>query len=300
MEVTELIVKSEIIQPLELNYNKEEIERFIVALEENYKGVIVSESEIFQAKETISKINKIIATLKNYRIDNTKRAMRPLDSFINDFKSYEKRLELVYRETKNQIDTFDLNVLNMQLEIMKNIKETLCEEQKIEKELWQFIELPEQKNELSKSKFNEKKATELIQVNIDKIVGYYNVIKTNIERVNARSDISLNAKDYICYIEDINQAIERITIDENRCVELKEKVKNEISQNEAKFEQNEAETINKSSDENKCKSEANLELKTDNGDKVIKLLITLSQKEIKKAKLLRNFLEENEINYTKI
>lgn len=56
--------------------------------------------------------------------------MRPLDSFINDFKSYEKRLELVYRETKNQIDAFDLNVLNMQLEIMKNIKETLCEEQK--------------------------------------------------------------------------------------------------------------------------------------------------------------------------
>lgn len=59
MEVTELIVKSEIIQPLELNYNKEEIERFIVALEENYKGVIVSESRYFKLKKRYQKLIKL-------------------------------------------------------------------------------------------------------------------------------------------------------------------------------------------------------------------------------------------------
>lgn len=157
MEKNELVVKSEIIQPLEIRYNKQEIETFINAVEDKYKGVIVSESEIFQAKETISKINKIIATLKNYRIDNTKRAMRPLESFTNDFKEYEKRLEIVYREAKNQIDEFDAKVLKEQFETMQKIKENLCKEQEIEEKLIQYIALPEQKNELSKSKFNEKK-----------------------------------------------------------------------------------------------------------------------------------------------
>lgn len=60
MEVTELIVKSEIIQPLELNYNKEEIERFIVAVEENYKRCYsIEKARYFKLKKQYQKLIKL-------------------------------------------------------------------------------------------------------------------------------------------------------------------------------------------------------------------------------------------------
>lgn len=303
MITNELIVRSEIIQPLEINYNKEEIEKFITALEDKYKGVIVSETDITETKETISKINKIITTLKNYRLDNTKRAMKPLDSFINDFKDYEKRLDVVYRGAKQQLDEFDNETLKKQLDIMQGLKIRLCEEQGIYENLIEYIELPEQKNELSKSKFTEKKAAELIQINIDKVVNDYNIIKTNVDNANNRSNIKLNADNYIKYINNLALALQEIMNDENKYIEIEKRImeeKSKISDYKPVEVPLNDKTINKSTNSTECEILQNMKPERYSGDVVVRLLITFNEDEIEKAKLLRKFLDDNAINYEKL
>lgn len=284
-ENNELVVFSEIKQDLIIDYSKESLENAINQIEDKYKNLLVAEENEKEFREEITKINKIIDQLRKYRISTEKEALKPLESFITHFKNSEKRLETVYRTIKNQLDNFEKQDMEKQLEEMKEIKKQLCTELGIE-ELEPYISLPEQKSSLSRKNYKKEKAEKLILEKIEQYKTNLESIKTTVQNINERSKINLDIKDYYPYIEDLATCLSKLQIEEIRYHKIKELEEQRKKQEENNTPQNTAESPKM--------------LKEDKKGINTKLIIYLSDISKETAIRLKDFLDSNSIKYEKL
>lgn len=292
-QVTSLVVKTELKTAPIIEYNREEIQSFINYVLNKTENIVVAKENQKEYAEMCTNINAVISNMEKSRKGLEKEIKKPIEEFTEDFKGWEKLLKERYREIKEQIDYYTQQELQEQLNEMSEIKKELCEELGIEKELIRFIPLPKQEKELSRSSYTTKKARELIQQEIENAKMRYQTIKDRVEIINIKNSVSLDSKEYVCYVNDISKAIERIEYDCNTVLKFRERQK-QLEQEKQKIqeiqEMQEKQHVDDTSKNNPTKTTPDTVSilitfnKTDNNDK-------------EKAKELVTFLEAFNIKF---
>lgn len=90
-----------------IDYNKEEIEKSLTALEERYTGLTFTDEQVKEAKEERAKLNKLAKALGDSRKDIIAEATAEIKPFENFMKSAEKRAKALSDDIGNQIKAFE-------------------------------------------------------------------------------------------------------------------------------------------------------------------------------------------------
>lgn len=82
---------------------KAQVEQII----DQYKGWVVSESDIDVAKKTTASLNKTAKALSDKRIEIEKILKQPITDFTNELKDLTKQVEAVSNDLKKQLDDYE-------------------------------------------------------------------------------------------------------------------------------------------------------------------------------------------------
>ncbi len=306
--MNELVITTDIVQDLKVNLSIETAYKAVAELEKKYAGVIITPGQEKEARKILSELNKLITGLKGTRIDFVKRVKQQYEPQVEELKQFEDRVEILKNNIWIQVKESEEKELKEQYDLMVDIKVTLCREQKIDDKLLEYIILPEQKGELTRSKFNEKKATELIQIEIDRVVKDYQILVSAVDTTNTKSGTNLKVDDYIKYIDNMARALQEIMADESKYLRMQEEIAEKERQKaeaemKAKLEEETAKiqeqaTISKTET---TQSQSHIDsIQAKNEGWAIQVLVRFKKDEKPKAKALRVFLDDNNINYEKI
>ncbi|WP_068449214.1 DUF1351 domain-containing protein [Caviibacter abscessus] len=300
MENQYLIIETSIQALPEIEYNEQEIKEFIDYVMTKTDKLVVTRDNEREMADLGSQVKYVIDKLKTERLDKEKKVKKPIEEFINNFKNWEKQLDLRYREIRDQIDYFSQEDLKAQLEEMRKAQIEMFDFMNVPKEIRDYVKLPEQKKELARKSYTIDKAKKQIEILIQKAIDDYEVIKTLVEATNTANEITLRADLYAKYIDDIQEAKKQIEEDKNKIISVKEEIK---KQEEAKAEAKIQKEIEKNLQIEKEKIREELfekkEVEQPKNDE-LKLIITFNKsnkEEIIKAKMLKDFLTTNEIKY---
>ena len=192
MEANELqVVEFEIknLVPAKIESNIEELESFMTAVKEKYRGWIVTENEIKIATEERTKLNKLEKTISEERKRIQKEANTDIEELIEKLKSAEKDTKALSDNIKEQIDIFKEKEYQEKLKEIGKIKEKIFSENKL-LEQWFTV------NENWKNKtMTLKKIEEEIKEQFEYWNKRYNFITSQLTAINEEIENKISFED---------------------------------------------------------------------------------------------------------
>lgn len=303
LEVIENIdvnLESKLLQLPQIEYNKKGLEKLVNLIKKKYENIVFNEEDVRSAKADKSKINNTIKALARYRIDTINMAKKPLEEFESTYKQAESELKVILNNMENQIKIFEEKWEKETISKLEDLRVEVFSTISNQKELIEYVALPELKGDFSRSKFNLEKAREFLLEKINQVMNNYKMLSILCDEFNKGHNINLDVKNYIMYINDTYTATRLIDEDKKRILEFRkqeeERAKELIEEANKKIEEKRQE-INQKMEEIE-KQNTNPLPKVDESE--FSILIKLKKSEIEKAKKLKAFLDKEEISYQKL
>lgn len=227
----ELQVKTVKLQPAEVEFNFEEIEKELETKLKKYEGLTFTEVQATECRNTIAELRKVKNGINRFRIDTKKKLTEPIMVFEDKCKNLVKKIDEAVKPLNEQLKEFDERQRKEKLQKVEQIKQQVIEDLNLVEEVanelviedrflnksttLKSIEeaLHEQANELILKKQNEAQTKQLIE--------------QHVEIVNLKNELDLVASSYVHLInhKEIDEIKEIIDQDVKELVDKKEKEK---------------------------------------------------------------------------
>lgn len=236
----ELQVKTVDFEPAVIEFNYEEVEKELNDLLKKYEGLVFTEKEAKECRNTLTELRKVKNSIETYRKKTKSQLNEPVKAFEEQCKALYKKVDEVMKPLKEQADEFDEKQREEKLIRVKEIRDQVIEDLQMDEELAKDLiledrftnksttlksieeDLHEQANHLITSAQNEAQNIELI--------------KQHVEIVNLRNDIQLLDSSYLrlASYQEIDEI--RETIDKDAATEV-DRRKQEAEKKEKELEE---------------------------------------------------------------
>ena len=306
----ELVLVAEIVTPVSMKYNKEEISKFMEMVEYKVNSLDFTEENLKEISEVRISLSKLEKELKIKSKELKEKADKPIKDFIEDMeKAYKKTKELYIKcknfedifaekereEKRNKIEMYIKEILvNTILEDKYKIK-IIVEEKMINKSV-SFKSIKEYINnkiEILIKEQEQEKQLELLKKE-----------KEELERIQKEKEIKekLEKEMKIKQQLEIEAARERIRLEnEKKLKEEKEKIEKELTEKIKKeMEEEKKEIKTKEVIENKKVIETNKEEKKEiKKEKTETIVLKFENLTKSNALKMLNYFKENDIKFEK-
>ena len=300
LENIDINLESKLLQLPQIEYDKKGLEKLVSVIKNKYENIVFNEEDIKGAKADKSKINNTIKALARYRIDTINMAKKPLEEFETTYKQAESELKIILNNIESQIKGFEEKWEKETIKKLEDLRVEVFSTISNQKELIEYVALPELKGDFARSKFNLEKAKDFLLEQINQVMNNYKMICSLCDSYNKSFNINLEAKNYIKYINIPYEASKLIDEDRDRIIKFRkeeeQRAKELIEEANKKIEEKRQE-INQKMEEIE-KQNTNTLPKVDESE--FSILIKLKKSEIEKAKKLKAFLDKEEISYQKL
>ncbi len=300
IESIDINLESKLLQLPQIEYNKKGLEELVNVIKKRYENIVFNEEDVRSAKADKSKINNTIKALARYRIDTINMAKKPLEEFESTYKQAESELKVILNNIESQIKVFEEKWEKETIKKLEDLRVEVFSTISNQKELIEYVALPELKGDFARSKFNIEKAKDFLLEQINQVMNNYKMLSILCDEFNKGHNINLDVKNYIMYINDTYAATRLIDEDKKRILEFRkqeEERANQIVEEANKKIEEKRQEINQKMEEIE-KQNTNPLPKVDESE--FSILIKLKKSEIEKAKKLKAFLDKEEISYQKL
>lgn len=300
IESIDINLESKLLQLPQIEYDKKGLEKLVSVIKKKYENIVFNEEDIKGAKADKSKINNTIKALARYRIDTINMAKKPLEEFETTYKQAESELKIILNNIESQIKGFEEKWEKETISKLEELRIEIFSTISNQKELIEYVSLPELKGDFARSKFNLEKAKDFLLEQINQVMNNYKMLSILCDEFNKGHNINLDVKNYIMYINDTYTATRLIDEDKKRILEFRkqeEERANQIVEEANKKIEEKRQEINQKMEEIE-KQNTNPLPKVDESE--FSILIKLKKSEIEKAKKLKAFLDKEEISYKKL
>ena len=169
IESIDINLESKLLQLPEIEYDKKGLEKLVSIIKKKYENIVFNEEDIKGAKADKSKINNTIKALARYRIDTINMAKKPLEEFESTYKQAESELKVILNNMENQIKVFEEKWEKETIKKLEDLRVEVFSTISNQKELIEYVALPELKGDFTRSKFNIEKAKDFLLEQINQV-----------------------------------------------------------------------------------------------------------------------------------
>ncbi|WP_435308543.1 DUF1351 domain-containing protein [Sebaldella termitidis] len=309
----EFQLETKVTQQIAIQTNIEKLDTFLEEIRNKYAGTIVTEDIVTSSKKDRANLNKIVAKLKEAKKYVEEKGKEGISEFLEKIDSAVKEISDISNSIDVQIKSFEEEEKEKKVKLATAAKSKILAEMNIPEEIHEFIKLD---SKITNKTFTLKKIEEDITIKASKNHDKYNYILKEIEKNNANLINKITFDDVKSIFDtEISNIIPRIETTANFRRAQEEKVKEKA----AKEKQ---EAIEKVLEEERKKIDKDIEkesierpvrntddfeknLTFDNRKKISSkddytaLVIKIANSDIQKAIRLKNFLDNEEIEYDK-
>ena len=309
----EFQLETKVTQQIAIQTNIEKLDTFLEEIRNKYAGTIVTEDIVTSSKKDRANLNKIVAKLKEAKKYVEEKGKEGISEFLEKIDSAVKEISDISNSIDVQIKSFEEEEKEKKVKLATAAKSKILAEMNIPEEIHEFIKLD---SKITNKTFTLKKIEEDITIKASKNHDKYNYILKEIEKNNANLINKITFDDVKSIFDtEISNIIPRIETTANfrRAQEEKVKEKADMEKQEAVEKALEEERkkidkdIEKESIERPVRNTDDFEknLTFDNRKKISSkddytaLVIKIANSDIQKAIRLKNFLDNEEIEYDK-
>ena len=309
----EFQLETKVTQQIAIQTNIEKLDTFLEEIRNKYAGTIVTEDIVTSSKKDRANLNKIVAKLKEAKKYVEEKGKEGIFEFLEKIDSAVKEISDISNNIDVQIKSFEEEEKDKKVKLATAAKAKILAEMNIPEEIHEFIKLD---SKITNKTFTLKKIEEDITIKASKNHDKYNYILKEIEKNNANLINKITFDDVKSIFDtEISNIIPRIETTANfrRAQEEKVKEKADMEKQEAVEKALEEERkkidkdIEKESIERPVRNtddfEKNLTFdsrkKISSKDDYTALVIKIANSDIQKAIRLKNFLDNEEIEYDK-
>ena len=309
----EFQLETKVTQQIAIQTNIEKLDTFLEEIRNKYAGTIVTEDIVTSSKKDRANLNKIVAKLKEAKKYVEEKGKEGISEFLEKIDSAVKEISDISNNIDVQIKSFEEEEKEKKVKLATAAKAKILAEMNIPEEIHEFIKLD---SKITNKTFTLKKIEEDITIKASKNHDKYNYILKEIEKNNANLINKITFDDVKSIFDtEISNIIPRIETTANFRRAQEEKVKEKA----AKEKQ---EAVEKALEEERKKIDKDIEkesierpvrntddfeknLTFDNRKKISSkddytaLVIKIANSDIQKAIRLKNFLDNEEIEYDK-
>ena len=309
----EFQLETKVTQQIAIQTNIEKLDTFLEEIRNKYAGTIVTEDIVTSSKKDRANLNKIVAKLKEAKKYVEEKGKEGISEFLEKIDSAVKEISDISNSIDVQIKSFEEEEKEKKVKLATAAKAKILAEMNIPEEIHEFIKLD---SKITNKTFTLKKIEEDITIKASKNHDKYNYILKEIEKNNANLINKITFDDVKSIFDtEISNIIPRIVTTANFRRAQEEKVKEKA----AKEKQ---EAVEKALEEERKKIDKDIEkesierpvrntddfeknLTFDNRKKISSkddytaLVIKIANSDIQKAIRLKNFLDNEEIEYDK-
>ena len=309
----EFQLETKVTQQIAIQTNIEKLDTFLEEIRNKYAGTIVTEDIVTSSKKDRANLNKIVAKLKEAKKYVEEKGKEGISEFLEKIDSAVKEISDISNSIDVQIKSFEEEEKEKKVKLATAAKAKILAEMNIPEEIHEFIKLD---SKITNKTFTLKKIEEDITIKASKNHDKYNYILKEIEKNNANLINKITFDDVKSIFDtEISNIIPRIETTANFRRAQEEKVKEKA----AKEKQ---EAVEKALEEERKKIDKDIEkesierpvrntddfeknLTFDNRKKISSkddyttLVIKIANSDIQKAIRLKNFLDNEEIEYDK-
>ena len=309
----EFQLETKVTQQIAIQTNIEKLDTFLEEIRNKYAGTIVTEDIVTSSKKDRANLNKIVAKLKEAKKYVEEKGKEGIFEFLEKIDSAVKEISDISNSIDVQIKSFEEEEKEKKVKLATAAKSKILAEMNIPEEIHEFIKLD---SKITNKTFTLKKIEEDITIKASKNHDKYNYILKEIEKNNANLINKITFDDVKSIFDtEISNIIPRIETTANFRRAQEEKVKEKA----AKEKQ---EAVEKALEEERKKIDKDIEkesierpvrntddfeknLTFDNRKKISSkddytaLVIKIANSDIQKAIRLKNFLDNEEIEYDK-
>lgn len=305
LQVVEFEIKN--LVPAKIESNIEELESFMTAVKEKYRGWIVTENEIKIATEERTKLNKLEKTISEERKRIQKEANADIEKLIEKLKAAEKDTKALSDNIKEQIDIFKEKEYQEKLKEIGKIKEKIFSENKL-LEQWFTV------NEDWKNKtMTLKKIEEEIKEQFEYWNKRYNFITSQLTAINEEIENKINFEDVqYLMIAEYDSIMKKLVEKKNEIKATEENMKKKAEEEKQKAleeaelnKQKELEELERKKEQEKQEAVAKAteekvaEAKTENNKKGTYICIKVSGLSKEATDDLLSVIRKHELKYEK-
>ena len=309
----EFQLETKVTQQIAIQTNIEKLDTFLEEIRNKYAGTIVTEDIVTSSKKDRANLNKIVAKLKEAKKYVEEKGKEGIFEFLEKIDSAVKEISDISNNIDVQIKSFEEEEKDKKVKLATAAKAKILAEMNIPEEIHEFIKLD---SKITNKTYTLKKIEEDITIKASKNHDKYNYILKEIEKNNANLINKITFGDVKSIFDtEISNIIPRIETTANfrRAQEEKVKEKADMEKQEAVEKALEEERkkidkdIEKESIERPVRNtddfEKNLTFdsrkKISSKDDYTALVIKIANSDIQKAIRLKNFLDNEEIEYDK-
>ena len=309
----EFQLETKVTQQIAIQTNIEKLDTFLEEIRNKYAGTIVTEDIVTSSKKDRANLNKIVAKLKEAKKYVEEKGKEGISEFLEKIDSAVKEISDISNSIDVQIKSFEEEEKEKKVKLATAAKAKILAEMNIPEEIHEFIKLD---SKITNKTFTLKKIEEDITIKASKNHDKYNYILKEIKKNNANLINKITFDDVKSIFDtEISNIIPRIETTANFRRAQEEKVKEKA----AKEKQ---EAVEKALEEERKKIDKDIEkesierpvrntddfeknLTFDNRKKISSkddytaLVIKIANSDIQKAIRLKNFLDNEEIEYDK-
>ena len=309
----EFQLETKVTQQIAIQTNIEKLDTFLEEIRNKYAGTIVTEDIVTSSKKDRANLNKIVAKLKEAKKYVEEKGKEGISEFLEKIDSAVKEISDISNSIDVQIKSFEEEEKEKKVKLATAAKAKILAEMNIPEEIHEFIKLD---SKITNKTFTLKKIEEDITIKASKNHDKYNYILKEIKKNNANLINKITFDDVKSIFDtEISNIIPRIETTANFRRAQEEKVKEKA----AKEKQ---EAVEKALEEERKKIDKDIEkenierpvrntddfeknLTFDNRKKIslkdnyTALVIKIANSDIQKAIRLKNFLDNEEIEYDK-
>ena len=309
----EFQLETKVTQQIAIQTNIEKLDTFLEEIRNKYAGTIVTEDIVTSSKKDRANLNKIVAKLKEAKKYVEEKGKEGIFEFLEKIDSAVKEISDISNNIDVQIKSFEEEEKEKKVKLATAAKSKILAEMNIPEEIHEFIKLD---SKITNKTFTLKKIEEDITIKASKNHDKYNYILKEIKKNNANLINKITFDDVKSIFDtEISNIIPRIETTANFRRAQEEKVKEKA----AKEKQ---EAVEKALEEERKKIDKDIEkesierpvrntddfeknLTFDNRKKISSkddytaLVIKIANSDIQKAIRLKNFLDNEEIEYDK-
>ena len=309
----EFQLETKVTQQIAIQTNIEMLDTFLEGVRDKYADTIVTEDIVTSSKKDRANLNKIVTKLKEAKKYVEEKGKEGISEFLEKIDSAVKEISDISNSIDVQIKSFEEEEKEKKVKLATAAKSKILAEMNIPEEIHEFIKLD---SKITNKTFTLKKIEEDITIKASKNHDKYNYILKEIEKNNANLINKITFDDVKSIFDtEISNIIPRIETTANFRRAQEEKVKEKA----AKEKQ---EAVEKALEEERKKIDKDIEkesierpvrntddfeknLTFDNRKKISSkddytaLVIKIANSDIQKAIRLKNFLDNEEIEYDK-
>ncbi len=309
----EFQLETKVTQQIAIQTNIEKLDTFLEEIRNKYAGTIVTEDIVTSSKKDRANLNKIVAKLKEAKKYVEEKGKEGISEFLEKIDSAVKEISDISNSIDVQIKSFEEEEKEKKVKLATAAKSKILAEMNIPEEIHEFIKLD---SKITNKTFTLKKIEEDITIKASKNHDKYNYILKEIEKNNANLINKITFDDVKSIFDtEISNIIPRIEttanfrraqeekVKEKAAKEKQEAVEKALEEEQKKIDKD----IEKESIERPVRNTDDFEknLTFDNRKKISSkddyttLVIKIANSDIQKAIRLKNFLDNEEIEYDK-